>query len=290
MTPRAEIALGPRALYPAKAAFARARAVAWLARGGGRRRPGGIRILFYHRVSDDRDELAVSPRRFARQIEWLAAAGLVGRDVGSVAAALAGGEPTAGVVGLSFDDGYRDVAEFALPVLEAHGFTATVFLATAVTDGRARFAWYERQPPLLSWDEVRRLDGGALRFESHTVTHRNLVALTEAEAREEIEEGKRELERRLGRESSVFCYPAGLFGARERALVAAAGFAAAVSCEPGANTRGTDPLALRRIQVDRRDSLLEFRAKVGGGFDAPPPLRAAWRRLRYGMPPASSRS
>ena len=90
----------------------------------------------------------------------------------------------------------------------------------------------------------------------------------------------------------AFCYPAGLFGARERALVDEAGFRTAVSCEPGVNTRATDPLALHRIQVDARDSLLDFRAKLLGGHDAPLPVRAAWRRRRYGVgsPRAASSS
>jgi peptidoglycan/xylan/chitin deacetylase (PgdA/CDA1 family) len=270
-----------------KGALTHARALAWRI---GRRPPvPGLRILFYHRVADADDELAVSPARFRSQMESLAAAGLRGIDVLAAADALA--SDFDGLVGLSFDDGYRDVAEHALPVLEELGFTATVFVATAVTDGRARFEWYDRQPPLLGWDEIRRLDaGGTLRFEAHTVTHPNLLGLADDEAEREIAGSREELQERLGRPVEAFCYPAGLFGERERVLVERAGFRVAVSCEPGPNLPSTDRLALRRIQVDRRDTLLDFRAKIGGGFDRPPPLRGAWRRVRYGMPPASSRS
>ena len=81
----------------------------------------------------------------------------------------------------------------------------------------------------------------------------------------------------------AFAYPAGLFGERERRLVAEAGYAAAVSCEPGVNRTGGERLALRRRQIDSRDRLLDFRAKVGGGHDTPLPLRGVYRRLRYGM-------
>src|SRR5215208_4477980 len=69
------LSLGPPLLYPAKAAVTRARSLAWVARTRGRPR-GGTRILFYHRVSDERDELAVRPRAFRAQMEALAAAGL----------------------------------------------------------------------------------------------------------------------------------------------------------------------------------------------------------------------
>jgi peptidoglycan/xylan/chitin deacetylase (PgdA/CDA1 family) len=286
-----DLTLGSSLLYPAKAVFTRARSAAWLLRTRGRPDRSGVRILFYHRVSDERDELAVTPRRFREQMSLLAQEGYRGVDVATLAASLAAGETPERVVGISFDDGYLDVAREAAPVLAEHGFGATVFVATAVTSGRAAFSWYGPQPPLIEWDEVVELDRDSpLRFEAHTQSHPNLLALDEQQAREEIAGGKAELEERLGREVGVFCYPAGLFGERERRLVAEAGFEAAVSCERGTNTPRTDPFALRRIQVDARDGLLDFRAKAFGGHDSSPPLRAAYRRRRYGMPPASSRS
>jgi len=284
---RTELTLGPRLLYPAKAAVTRARSIAWLARTRGRAASGGLRILFYHRVSDDRDELAVTPAAFAEQMEWLAAAGLRGVHVAEAMERVRAGDAH-GLIGLSFDDGYLDVAEHAEPVLARLGFSATVFVATGVTDGRARFTWYAQQPPLIGWDEMRRLDGaGTLRFEGHTVTHPNLLALDDASAAAEIRDGKRELEERLGRAVTTFCYPAGLYSPREQQLVAGAGFALATSCEPGVNTADTDPFALRRIQVDARDALVDVRAKALGGHDSPLPLRAIYRRARFG---ASKRS
>ena len=188
------------------------------------------------------------------------------------------------MVGLSFDDAYRDIAEHALPVLERHGFRASVYVATGVTDGRERFSWYEEQPPLLSWQSIAALDGGVFEFEPHTVTHPNLLTLDDDDAAAEIAGSKTELEERLGHPTLTFCYPAGLYGPRERALVASAGLAAGVSCEPGANLATTDRFALRRIQVDARDTVLDVRAKAAGAHDTPLPLRGAWRRLRYGMP------
>ncbi|HEV2591709.1 MAG TPA: polysaccharide deacetylase family protein [Gaiellaceae bacterium] len=277
--PGGQLALGPRWLYPAKAAATTARSARWLLRRGSGGE--GIRILFYHRVSPDRDELGLAPEKFAAQMERLAALGLRAVDVNEAARALDAGI-TAGLIGLSFDDGYQDVADHALPVLDRLGFTATVFIATGVTGGRAHFTWYEQQPPLMSWDTIRALDGGPLRFEAHTVTHPNLLQLSDEDARREITDSKAELEQQLGRRVDAFCYPAGLFGARERAYVEEAGFANAVSCEPGINTAATDRLALLRRQIDRRDTMLDFRAKVAGAHDTPPALRGIYRRLRYG--------
>jgi peptidoglycan/xylan/chitin deacetylase (PgdA/CDA1 family) len=211
-------------------------------------------------------------------------------DVVQAAELLDEGQALPRTVGLSFDDGFLDVAEQALPLLAERGFSATVFVAPAVVDGWAKFGWYRSQPPLLGWDEIVELDReGTLRFEAHSLTHPNLLALRDAAAWEEIMGSKASLEARLGRPVLAFSYPSGLFGLRERGLVAAAGFRVAVSCEPGLNSSGTDRLALRRRQVDRRDGLLDFRAKVGGGHDSPLPLRGMYRRRRYGVGAGSLR-
>jgi peptidoglycan/xylan/chitin deacetylase (PgdA/CDA1 family) len=274
------LTLGPAWVQAVKPALTRARTAAWEARG----RPSrdGLRVLFYHRVSDDPDPLAIAPRRFAAQMDLLREKGYRVVDVVEAARLLGMRERLDRVVALSFDDGYRDVAEHALPVLERHGFRATVFIATGVIDGTATFTWYERQPPVLGWSDIVALDGGsAFSFEAHTITHPNLTALEPAAAEREISGSRSALEERLGRAVAGFCYPAGVYGARERELVARAGFEVATTCEPGANTARTDLLSLRRTAIDGSDRLADFRAKLAGGHDRPSTLRAAYRAARY---------
>jgi peptidoglycan/xylan/chitin deacetylase (PgdA/CDA1 family) len=275
--------VGPTLPASVKAAVTRARSTWWLVRSRGAFDQRGLRILFYHRVSDDDDPLAVPPLRFRRQMELLAERGYDVVGLAEAVELLERGVVPDRVIALNFDDGFLDVAENALPELERLGFRATVFLPTGVIDGTASFLWYRHQPRVLGWDEIRQLDDeGTLRFEAHSVTHPNLLLLDREAARHEIRQSKAVLEARLGRPVEAFCYPAGLFGERERAFVAEAGFRVAVSCEPGVNLPGGDPFALRRRQVDPRDSLLDFRAKVGGGHDTPLPLRGLYRRMRYG--------
>lgn len=285
MRTREALALGPRPLYPLKAAATRARSALWLLKTRGEIPDDGVRMLFYHRVSADGDELSVSPSRFHEQMAALAGTGLEVVNVVEAAERLFTDPRAAGrVVGLSFDDGYQDVAEQALPVLERYGFRASVFVATQQIDGTALLTWYEGRPPaLLSWPEIRTLDRlGTLRFEAHSLTHRNLVALDDEEAWAEIADSKGVLERRLGRSVDAFSYPGGLMSDREPAFVRDAGYRFAVSCEPGANHPDSDRFGLRRLQIDARDTLLDFRAKVGGGHDSELPGRALYRRLRYG--------
>ena len=290
MSPAGLAGVGPSLPYPVKAAVTTARSVAWMARTRGRPDTGGLRILLYHRVAEDDDPLALPPRRFRQQMDHLASEGYRVVDLIEALELLEAGRLPARTMGLTFDDGFADLAEHALPVLARHGFRATVFVTTGVTDGRLSFPWYERQPPVLGWDEIIELDRqGTLRFEAHTVSHPSLLAVDDATAATEIRDCRHELEGRLGRPVSAFAYPAGLFGERELRLVAEAGYTAAVSCEPGVNWPGSDRFALRRRQIDSRDRLIDFKAKIGGGHDTPLPLRGAYRRLRYGMWTGSSR-
>ena len=266
-----------------KAAATLARSAWWRLAAQGDPHAGGLRILFYHRVSDDGDPLAVPRRRFREQMDFLASEGYTVVDTAAATDLLDAGPIAPKTVGLNFDDGYLDTAEEALPLLEERGFRATVYVPTAVIDGDVSLSWYRRQPPLLSWDEIVELDrGGTLRFEAHSVTHPNLLSVDDERAEREIGDSKLALEARLERTVEAFCYPAGLFSERERRLVAAAGYRVAVSCEPGVNVRLTDRFALRRRQIDARDRLIDFRAKVGGGHDSPLPFRNRYRRLRYG--------
>ena len=168
-------------------------------------------------------------------------------------------------------------------MLAERGFQATVFVSTGVTDGRFTFAWCSGPPRLLSWDQIVELDReGTLEFEAHSISHPNLLLVDDDRARAEIQGSKVELESRLGRPRHRLLLSGrpvrrARTPARRRCRVRHA-----VSCEPGVNHPDTDRLALRRRQIDARDSLLDFRAKLGGGHDTPLPLRGTYRRLRYG--------
>jgi peptidoglycan/xylan/chitin deacetylase (PgdA/CDA1 family) len=57
-------------------------------------------------------------------------------------------------VALTFDDGYRDTVDFALPVLERHRAPFTVFVATGFADRSAGMWWLELEEALRRADRV----------------------------------------------------------------------------------------------------------------------------------------
>jgi peptidoglycan/xylan/chitin deacetylase (PgdA/CDA1 family) len=129
-------------------------------------------------------------------------------------------------------------------------------------DGQRREAldkirdWARREPvarpthlPLTS-EEVRMLEqGGLIEVGAHTVTHPSLTTHSLALQREEIQQGKSDLEEMLGHPVTSFSYPHGNYTAETLALVREAGFNCACSTVPGVVRKRTDLFQLPRVEV-----------------------------------------
>jgi peptidoglycan/xylan/chitin deacetylase (PgdA/CDA1 family) len=292
--PRLQMALRPSGVFNgavpvpqsavrvAKSALTQARLLTWKPE---RDDPQGtLRIFVYHRISDDPDPLALSPVKFRAQMEYLAANSFRALDAVTALDLLYAGRLEPRTVAITFDDGFEDVVDNALPVLAEVGFSATVFVATAVIEGSATYSWAPPGASTVSWAQVRRIDpSGVLRFEPHTRTHPDLVRLGDNDANVEISGSKVELEREIGRETRAFCYPSGFVESREREMVRRAGFDYGITCEPGLNSALTDPYLIHRVSIEGTDSLRVFTAKVAGSHDRPLPGRRQYRRIRYGV-------
>lgn len=127
-----------------------------------RRATDHLTILMYHKVLPERlvgsyplGNLVVPKRIFREQMRWLARRCDV-RPVGEAIAALRSpGRRDRPLVAVSFDDGYRDNAEHAAPVLEEQGLRASFFVTTGFVAGmplwfdRASVAWREGGPTVL---------------------------------------------------------------------------------------------------------------------------------------------
>ncbi|WP_199271790.1 polysaccharide deacetylase family protein [Pseudoduganella flava] len=97
----------------------------------------GLSILIYHRVLPHKDPLfpsEVDAAEFSAQIAMLKSRFNVLPLIDAVRRARAGTLP-ARAAAITFDDGYADNAEVALPLLQRHGLHATFFVATGFLNG-----------------------------------------------------------------------------------------------------------------------------------------------------------
>ncbi|SOD40037.1 polysaccharide deacetylase family protein [Nitrosovibrio sp. Nv4] len=107
--------------------------------------PGGLHsrlsILIYHRVLSRQDPLfpdESEAEAFDRQIGHLAACFRI-IPLGDAVQCLGKGTLPPRAACITFDDGYADNAEIALPILQKHGVSATFFVATSFLDGGRMF-------------------------------------------------------------------------------------------------------------------------------------------------------
>jgi peptidoglycan/xylan/chitin deacetylase (PgdA/CDA1 family) len=252
----------------------------------------GLRILTYHRVNADHpgDRLTVHPLEFERQMAALAGRPVVALE-DAVRALRRGDTLPADAVAVTFDDGFLDNLACAAPILARHRIPATFFIATAYTGTDETLDRYHGccdRDRCLGWDDVRALMAGGHAIGGHGRTHRELAALEESDAREEIDGCRREIAEATGRGTRLFCYPRGSESAAVRALVAASGYEAACSVYPGTNDGGTDLMALRRTEIAASDGPAEFAMKLDGAFDG---WHHALQRVRgLGAPSATAAS
>jgi len=250
-TPRTRPA--PHALYTPYVPFAPYAPGAAPARTASRRPPW---VLMYHSVSDlagpvnDPYRITVTPVRLEGQLRWLRDRGLTGVSVGELLRARAAGRG-GGLVGLTFDDGYADFAETAVPLLRRYECTATAFVLPGRLGGSN--AWDELGPrkPLLDADGIRAAAQAGMEIGSHGLLHTDLTAADDAALERETAASRALLADLTGTTPAGFCYPYGTVDARAVGAVRAAGYAYACAIDPG---ELTGVHALPRVHIGDEDT------------------------------------
>jgi len=250
---------------------------------------GHLPILMYHSISEAAEtgvspyyRTSTRPEVFREHLRLLQAAGYRAVDLKTAVQALQTGSCEKLAV-VTFDDGYRDFHTAAFPILQAHSFTATVFLATGYV-GHHRASFKTRE--CLTWGEVRELHQAGIHFGSHTVTHPKLVELDWPAIQRELCDSKADLQHHLGAPADTFAYPFAFpetrrgFVGRLRETLLEAGYICCVTTRIGRAKPGDDLMQLKRLPANSCDDAHFFQAKLDGAYDWVAPLQAGTKRLK----------
>ena len=233
-----------------------------------------IPILVYHQISEAPLRgapfrgLYVAPQSFARQMALLKLLGYQGLSMGALLPYLRG-EKSGKVVGITFDDGYRNNLSHALPVLARHRFSSTCYVVsnllgqTNVWDSAIGIA----QVPLMTAHELRQWLAGGQEVGSHTQNHARLLQCDASTARAEMTQDRAALEGLLGVPVRHFCYPYGEYSPEHVAMAQQAGFETVTTTRRGRSAVQSDLLELPRVPVLRSTSLPVFWLKVTTGYE-----------------------
>ncbi len=237
-------------------------------------------VLSYHLV-DHRFDFGitwVTPRRFERQMAWLAEAGYRTLSLSNCLQPDFHVPPKAVV--LTFDDGYRALMQHVLPVLERCGFVATVFPVAGYVGEQNRWDYnlFWRRMWHLDWNELRELLAAGWEVGSHSMRHAYLPALSRAALSQDLRDSKDMLEQNLQIPIHHLSLPFGRGNFRVLACALDAGYASVATLGQEfdlADRSFSGNHADRRLRLFSRrgiylhDTLHSFRRRVQAPINSP---------------------
>lgn len=153
---------------------------------------------------------------------------------------------------ITIDDGFKSGLKKAAPILLEFGFSAVFFIYTDYigVSGKA-----------LTWQDLRRLKAAGFYIGSHSTSHSDLSRKLEDETDDayrkrlykEIAVSKQTIDRKLNQNTAIFSFPYGRYNEHVMAISSKAGYEMAVSVDRGSNPFFSNPLALKRDMILKKD-------------------------------------
>lgn len=187
-----------------------------------------IPILAYHKVSH-RFEWGintVSPRAFQRQMQFLVENHFYTISLEQYFNTQTDVSSSHRPIIITFDDADESVLEYALPILHAAGFRATLFIVAGYVGQLNRWdanlgGIYSRH---LSWDQIEQLAQAGWELGSHSMTHPDLCSLSNNELQRELKGSREMIESRLNQKVRFISYPFNRFDRRVTEMAQQAGY------------------------------------------------------------------
>lgn len=218
-----------------------------------------VPILTYHYIANNpnpkdkaRDNLSVSPDKFAAQMQYLSQNGYTPVTLDTLYGIFNGQASVSGKpIVLTFDDGYIDFYTNAFPILRQFGFHVVSFIPTGLIGG----GYY------MNWNQIKEIAAtGLVTFEGHTVSHAYLPSLSYANMLKELTDSKNIIQANTGYPVNFISYPGGSTNGTVQAAAKQAGYAGGVGTWYG---KAWGPsLNMPRIKVSGFWSIKEFASRL----------------------------
>lgn len=243
-------------------------------------------VLMYHAIGSpmppELANLTVTPARLREQLTALIEAGH--RLVGLTEALEAADDA---VVAVTFDDGYLDFLETALPVLGDLGVRATQYVPTSVIG--AATDWLPPPAdalPVMDAAQIAAVAAAGIEIGSHGHRHLPIDVRPRTDVVEDVTRSRSILQEVSGREVRSFCYPHGYQSAYARRALRAAGYDNACAIGHRRHRRDADDFAVSRLMVTQAHTGEDVVRLVREGVPGPAPTvkrlaGPAWRATRW---------
>lgn len=161
---------------------------------------------------------------------------------------------------ITFDDGCHSVHEIARPILQRHGANAVSF----VTLDSSSYVFHLGGLPdrRMTDEEIRGCHKAGIHIQSHTVSHRPLRGLEDAEIRRELSESKARLEQIIGGEVRFLAVPGNWWDHRVMQIAREVGYRGVFVSNPGSTRQGTRLFGLPRVNIEGQLTIEQFAAAI----------------------------
>lgn len=235
-------------------------------------------VLAYHSVTD------AQRARFASQMDVLIRnAAPVRADVDACPVQ---GERYAAV---TFDDGFQNIVDNALPELEKRSIPSTLFVVTESLGGSR--GWEHlggddtRQEKVMSVEQLKRLSAELVTIGSHTMTHPLLPSVDRNRLHQELAGSRMKLKQILNREVNLLSFPYGGFNDTVVAGCREAGYERVFTALPVFAFSQPGEFLTGRVGAAPTDWPIEFRLKLAGAFRWLPYAYSLKRRILSALRP-----
>jgi peptidoglycan/xylan/chitin deacetylase (PgdA/CDA1 family) len=225
-------------------------------------------VLCYHIVESPQDErMEISRETFRQHLNYLEMTGynvIPLRHLYEYVSGKRSSLPKNAIV-ITIDDGWRSTYTEAWPELQKRNMPFTVFLYPKII-GMTALA--------MTWAQVKEMAAAGVDIQSHSLSHPFLTRRRNTELddeqyaewlRRELVESRRILEKKTGQKVQFLAYPYGDYDTRVAKTAAATGYSAALTCDFGRVVKGSDPLRMKRVVIDKKMSFASFRRYLGNG-------------------------
>ena len=161
---------------------------------------------------------------------------------------------------ITFDDGYQDCIDHAVPVLDKYGFTAVFYIPTGFVGKMSSWTLPSTgvEYKVADWEVIKDLDLKGFQIAAHSVTHPKLAEITEKQCFLELIDSKKQLEETLGHEVLHMAYPYGSYNDDVVSNAKKAGYQSCCTVLPGFGNLKKDPLRLPRVEIRGNESALDY--------------------------------
>jgi len=216
-----------------------------------------LSVLFYHRIADSHpNDWTMTTSQFGAQIDWMGEnAKFVSLE--EIQQRIEAGHNESKCVHITFDDGYAENCDFAIPLLIERQIPFTYFVSLDfIQTGRAFPHDAAAGQPLTpnSIEQIKEMAAAGIEIGAHTRNHPDLGKVTDPETLfDEVVTSTRELAELIEQPVRYFAFPFGLpenLNGDVFDLLAEEGLLGVCSAFGAYNFPSQDPFHIRRIHGD----------------------------------------